>query len=679
MKVYIDFEYNSTREEKLNVVCCSLQVEGGQLENYWLHDGSNRLSFLGRIEDLKDYTFVAYNVVAEAGAFLSLGLNPLDYKWIDLYLEYRQLLNHNHKLMYGKQLIQGRKKTTKPPPANKWDITEDQKKILDMSKPEFNLASACYKLLEVEIDTVFKNDTRQLIISAPKRFTDEQRATILEYCASDIKYLPELLKAMVREYRELFRREPELLSSLKAEMLLRAEYSCRTAIIERKGYPIDLEATRAFSDSVPSLLFELQTEINLLFPTIRPFELDKKYNYTWKQERTREWVRTHIKRTGASWRQTDKGSLSLSLDAFKDHFNYSHNYPKDNFGAQMVRYLSFKQQLNGFSPTSKNSFWDYVGSDDRARAYFGIYGSQSSRSQPKATGFLFLKSAWMRALCVPPRGRMMIGIDFGSQEFLLGALISGDDNMRKAYESGDPYLYFAKLAGAVPWDGTKEEYKVQRNLFKSTVLGLSYKMGYRLLAQKLTEDMGHTISEFQAEKLLNQFNRAFPKYAKYGPLSLAEYNKRGFLKIPCGWSLLGDNKNDKSIQNFPIQGFGASIMRKAVQLAQDKGLDIVLTLHDALYAECDLGDFKAVQTLAECMDEAFRFYFPDHVKPLATVRLEADVWSPELEDGYKTLTYANKYELPTVVKSIYIDPRAKVEYEKFSKYFKPIDHTGIEI
>lgn len=42
--------------------------------------------------------------------------------------------------------------------------------------------------------------------------------------------------------------------------------------------------------------------------------------------------------------------------------------------------------------------------------------------------------------------------------------------MLKAYHSGDPYLYFAKLAGAVPKDGTKEEYSRERNLFKSTCI-----------------------------------------------------------------------------------------------------------------------------------------------------------------------------------------------------------------
>jgi hypothetical protein len=42
--------------------------------------------------------------------------------------------------------------------------------------------------------------------------------------------------------------------------------------------------------------------------------------------------------------------------------------------------------------------------------------------------------------------------------------------MLAAYESGDPYLAFAKQAGAVPHDATKQSHPAQRELFKACVL-----------------------------------------------------------------------------------------------------------------------------------------------------------------------------------------------------------------
>jgi hypothetical protein len=48
--------------------------------------------------------------------------------------------------------------------------------------------------------------------------------------------------------------------------------------------------------------------------------------------------------------------------------------------------------------------------------------------------------------------------------------------MKAAYESEDPYLAFAKQAGAVPVEATKSTHKAVRDLFKACVLGVKYGM-----------------------------------------------------------------------------------------------------------------------------------------------------------------------------------------------------------
>ena len=62
----------------------------------------------------------------------------------------------------------------------------------------------------------------------------------------------------------------------------------------------------------------------------------------------------------------------------------------------------------------------------------------------------------MRGLIKPPPGYGVAYVDWKQQEFGIAAALSRDTAMQAAYQSGDPYLAFAKQAGAVPEHATKE-------------------------------------------------------------------------------------------------------------------------------------------------------------------------------------------------------------------------------
>ena len=57
--------------------------------------------------------------------------------------------------------------------------------------------------------------------------------------------------------------------------------------------------------------------------------------------------------------------------------------------------------------------------------------------------------------------------------------------MQAAYRSGDPYLAFAKQAGAVPQDATKKTHGPERELFKQCVLAVQYGMEAEGLALRI--------------------------------------------------------------------------------------------------------------------------------------------------------------------------------------------------
>jgi DNA polymerase I len=69
-------------------------------------------------------------------------------------------------------------------------------------------------------------------------------------------------------------------------------------------------------------------------------------------------------------------------------------------------------------------------------------------------------------LIQPPPGHAIAYIDWAQQEFGIAAALSRDPLMMDAYRSGDPYLAFAKQAGAAPPDATKATHKTIRDQFK---------------------------------------------------------------------------------------------------------------------------------------------------------------------------------------------------------------------
>jgi hypothetical protein len=682
--LYLDFEFSEVNSEFVKLVCCSV-FDGLEIHEFWLH---NDPSEQARLKDFflknSDQILFSWAAVAEGRAFLSLGLDPVQFQWIDGFFEYRCLTNHNDRLLYGKQLVNGKVKTVRKLPP-KWKRTEED--VNGAFRPTHSLAEATYKLLGEIRDTEHKDKMRDLIISNPEKYTKEERRDVMAYCTEDVVHLPAMFEKIENEYYELGIEKDQ---ELRDEMLLRGKYAALTAKMESWGYPIDVRKTKNFTDAVTPILEECQREINDLFPDIKPFRWEKaKRKFAWDQKRTKQWLEENV--DTEYWMKTEKDGLSLKLEAWERVFDYKHDYPKNNFGAQMVRYLKLKQHISGFIPSDKGSFWDAVGPDGRVRPYTNPYGAQSSRSQQSSRSFLFLKTAWMRALSVPKKGKAMAGIDYGSEEFLISALlakmlISPDTHTTaqiEAYVSGDVYLAFAKASGMVPMNATKESHKAERNLAKAAVLGMSYLMSKIGLAKKLSADTGKEVTEDEAQELINAFYDVYWELKEWQDEIQEQYKDDGFLKLPCGWYMWGPNDrvgnegndNFRSICNVPVQGFGASILRKAVELCVERGLKPIITLHDALYIEYDSDDLGALDTFHECMKDAFVFYFPEKEKHnAAKIKMDPFAWSPDYEaDSFLTTPAGRK--IP--VSNLYIDERAESEYKQFSKYFEDREESSL--
>lgn len=656
--LYIDFEYNSSAEKDLNIICVAFSVYEDREEvyrnGYWLWDDEERALAASELYLLiKSSTVVSFALQAEARSLFTLipWLTVKDIKGVDLQLNYKMLLNHNDYYSYGKQLIKGKEVVTKKLVSKYHRKEGDDSKS---NKPESSLAACTYKLLGIKIDTDRKNLMRNIIIEGDVDKIKLHRNEIQEYCLSDIDNLPSLLEKQV----SIMRKNAFSYADIDRTFGNMAEYACRTAKMEMLGYPVEVSELKNLVKNIPGIMNAAAKEVNDEFPDIKPFQYSSKTGlYIKKEKPIRDWVAKLY--SSKDWLQTDNGRHSLSYDAFSKYFKSS----SPGFGGRMVGYLSTKRSLNGFSPKEKKeNFQDRLGSDGRSRPYFNTYGSQSSRNQPSSTYFLPLKSKWMRYLIQPVRGRAIVSIDFASQEFLIAALLSEDKKMVEAYRSSDVYLAFGKDAKVIPKDATKESHGKEREALKAVVLGTSYDMGAGGMARRLSSDE-EVWTEEKAQDLIDKFYDTYSDYDEYKKNLVSTYYEEGMLRLSDGWTLFGDNDNWRSVGNCPVQGEGAVIMRRAVALAQDAGIDVIYTLHDALYAEFDSGDSTIPTKLGLCMVQAFIESFPNMKEEAKSIRLDGHCWSYDYIDKPKWSAF-----FPLKFSERYVDERGYKDLQRFKEF-----------
>ena len=217
-----------------------------------------------------------------------------------------------------------------------------------------------------------------------------------------------------------------------------------------------------------------------------------------------------------------------------------------------------------------------VGSDGRNRTILSAFRSRTGRCQPSNTKYIFGPSVWLRGLIKPPEGWGVAYIDWCQQEFAIAAVLSGDEAMQAAYLSGDPYLAFAKQAGAVPADATKQTHGAERELFKQCVLGVPYGMEAKSLAQRIGQPRsspaiccGHTAKPIAS--------------SGPGPTRLSIAPCCCSLLTVFGWPIrIGSDPNPRSLRNFPCQANGAEMLRLAACFATEQGVEVCALIHDAV-------------------------------------------------------------------------------------------------
>ena len=155
----------------------------------------------------------------------------------------------------------------------------------------------------------------------------------------------------------------------------------------------------------------------------------------------------YLEREGIDWPRTDKGALITRQKVFE---GMCKAWPQLE-DLRQLRHVRNKMRKIKLA----------VGSDDRNRTVLWPFQSKTSRTQPKAAQWIFSPAVWLRSLIKPEPGMSVAYIDFKAMEFLIAGVLSDGhcgpvNRMVDAYNSGDPYLAFAKHVRAIPRDASEE-------------------------------------------------------------------------------------------------------------------------------------------------------------------------------------------------------------------------------
>jgi DNA polymerase-1 len=394
-----------------------------------------------------------------------------------------------------------------------------------------------------------KDEARDLILGGGP-WDAEDRERILEYCHSDVVALRKLLLAMAGGI-DLDR------------ALIRGRYMAAVARMEHTGLPVDKFGFQRLMDRRDDVRVHLIEKVDTNYDV-----------FDGESFREDRFVRYLVK-AGIAWPRHPTGRLRLDSDTFEE---------RSDIHPELKPLRDLRRSL-----TALRSNTIEIGPDGRNRAPIMPFRSLTGRNQPPSSRFLFGQAAWWRSFIQPDPECGVAYLDWDQQEFGIAAALSGDQAMMEAYLSGDPYLAFAKQAGAVPEDATKQTHRAERDVFKACVLAVQYGMGPRSLGERIGR------SPIEAQGLLDMHRRTYAGFWSWSDAVLETALIRGWIDTVFGWRYhLPERPNERTIRNFPMQANGAEMLRMACIIATEAGIEVCAPVHDAVLIHAPLESLDAV-------------------------------------------------------------------------------------
>ncbi|MBN2065415.1 MAG: DNA polymerase I [Candidatus Thermoplasmatota archaeon] len=409
-----------------------------------------------------------------------------------------------------------------------------------------SLLGACSYYGITNTDATYKNTMRNLILQQ-RYYTEAEKRDILEYCRKDVELTATLFDRM-KPCVDL------------PYALLRGRYMAAVAAMEYNGIPIDTGKLTELRDLWGILKEELIWRVDQQYHVFEgtTFKIDKFKEYLAEHQIPWDYTPTGLPKTDESYMQM-QAKVHPQLKPLQE-----------------LRHALSQLKLNDLQ----------VGTDGRNRCLLSPYRSITGRNQPSTSRFIFGNATWLRFLIRPPPGTALAYIDYEQQEIAIAAALSCDKNLLHDYNTGDPYLAFAKAAKAIPPEGTKETHPETRETFKRCMLAINYGMSTETFADYAQ------ITIPQAKLMIRWHKQRYQRYWEWNSQFIDIGILSGLVGTRFNWYFQTARAKYRTLMNWPMQAHGANILQLAVPLCVDNGIKVIAPVHDAILIEAPIKDIE---------------------------------------------------------------------------------------
>lgn len=322
-----------------------------------------------------------------------------------------------------------------------------------------------------------------------------------------------------------------------------------------------------------------------------------------------DWLKHNLEpEVSKNWPRTKTGQLRINGFTLNQHADHP-------FVSPLLKYKDAAKLLSTFGT-------NYVAHRNpetgRIHANFRIGGTATGRMSCHSPNIQNPpRDKQFRALFTAPPGRTLVVADYGQIELRVAALLSGDENMLKAYARGEDL--HSKTAAAVAGVRPREVTKAQRQAAKAVNFGMLYGQGHRGLASYARATYGVDMSLDEARSAQEAFFKTYPGLRHWQQHNARQAKRYSRVTTPGG--RMRDFRRESGgyryteALNTPIQGGAAEVLMAALARFEENfsGLDarLVNMVHDEIVlevAQAQAQDAKAA--LVSAMTDGFLAIFP---------------------------------------------------------------------